>query len=148
MLCSWHFPGKNIGLCCQFLLQGIFPTQRLNPRFPHWQLNSLPLSHKGNPVEIVEVKERQEGTQEIFEIRRPLKYFQMWNHRSRKLGEHVARNKTKVHRYTMFKPLKIGGKKVLRDLPGDPVAENSPYYAGHTGLYLVCEQNSHRPWDN
>ena len=28
------FPGKNTGVGCQVLLQGIFPTQRLNPGPP------------------------------------------------------------------------------------------------------------------
>ena len=28
---SWNFPGKNTGLGCHFLLQGIFPNQGLNP---------------------------------------------------------------------------------------------------------------------
>ena len=28
-----------------FLLQGIFPTQGSNPHLPHWQADSLPLSH-------------------------------------------------------------------------------------------------------
>ena len=32
LLCPWDFPGKNTGVGCQFLLQGIFPTQGLNPR--------------------------------------------------------------------------------------------------------------------
>ena len=27
LLCSWDFPGKNTGMGCHFLLQGIFPTQ-------------------------------------------------------------------------------------------------------------------------
>ena len=31
LLCPWHFPGKNIGVGCHFLLQGIFLTQKLNP---------------------------------------------------------------------------------------------------------------------
>ena len=26
----WNFPGKNTGVGCHFLLQGIFPTQRSN----------------------------------------------------------------------------------------------------------------------
>ena len=30
------------------LLQGIFPTQGLNPYFLHWQVDSLPLSHLGS----------------------------------------------------------------------------------------------------
>ena len=29
-LCPWDFPGKNSGVSCHFLLQAIFPTQRLN----------------------------------------------------------------------------------------------------------------------
>ena len=30
------------------LLQGIFPTQELNPHLLHWQKDSLPLSHLGS----------------------------------------------------------------------------------------------------
>ena len=33
--CPWDFPGKNTGVGCHSLLQGIFPTQRSNPRLPH-----------------------------------------------------------------------------------------------------------------
>ena len=33
--CPWDFPGKNTGVGCHFLLQGIFPTQGLNPGLPH-----------------------------------------------------------------------------------------------------------------
>ena len=29
-LCPWNSPGKNTGVGCHFLLQGIFPTKRLN----------------------------------------------------------------------------------------------------------------------
>ena len=35
LLCPWCFPGKNTGMSCHFLLQGIFPTQGLNPGFLH-----------------------------------------------------------------------------------------------------------------
>ena len=38
------FPGKNTGVDCHSLLQGIFPTQGTNPHFLHWQASSLPLS--------------------------------------------------------------------------------------------------------
>ena len=44
----WDFPGKNTEVNCHFLLQGIFPIQRLNPSLLHWQADSLPLSHQGN----------------------------------------------------------------------------------------------------
>ena len=33
--CPWDFPGKNTGVGCYFLLQGIFPTQGLNPCLLH-----------------------------------------------------------------------------------------------------------------
>ena len=31
LFCPWHFPGKNTGMSCYFLFQGIFLTQGLNP---------------------------------------------------------------------------------------------------------------------
>ena len=30
-LCPWNYPGKNTGVGCHFLFQGIFPTQRSSP---------------------------------------------------------------------------------------------------------------------
>ena len=48
LLCPWNFPGRNTGVGCHSLLQGIFPTQGSNPRLGcllHWQVDSLPLSH-------------------------------------------------------------------------------------------------------
>ena len=47
------FPGKNTGVGCCFLLQGIFPTQGSNSyflHFLHWQADSLP---KGRRVSVV-----------------------------------------------------------------------------------------------
>ena len=44
----WHSPGKNTGVGCHSLLQGIFPTQGLNLCLLcllHWQVDSLPLYH-------------------------------------------------------------------------------------------------------
>ena len=35
LLCPWDFPGKDIGVGCHFLLQGIFPTQGSNPSLLH-----------------------------------------------------------------------------------------------------------------
>ena len=31
LLCPWDSPSENTGVGCYALLQGIFPTQRLNP---------------------------------------------------------------------------------------------------------------------
>ena len=34
LLCQWDFPGKNTGVGCHFLLQGIFPTQGIELASP------------------------------------------------------------------------------------------------------------------
>ena len=50
LLCPWDSPGKNIGIDCHALLQGIFRTQGENPHLfcvLHWQVGSLPLAPAG-----------------------------------------------------------------------------------------------------
>ena len=42
-------PGKNTGVGCHALFQGIFPTQELNPRLPHCGRILYHLSHQGRP---------------------------------------------------------------------------------------------------
>ena len=42
-------PGEKTEVGCHFLLQGIFPSQGLNPHLLHWQANSLPLSQRWSP---------------------------------------------------------------------------------------------------
>ena len=37
LLCPENFSGKNTGVGCHFLLQGIFLTQGLSPHLLHWQ---------------------------------------------------------------------------------------------------------------
>ena len=51
-ICSWNSPGKNAGVGCYALLQGIFLTQGSNPSFLcllHRQVGSLPLVPAGKP---------------------------------------------------------------------------------------------------
>ena len=59
LLCPWNSPGKNTGVDCHFLLQGIFPIQGLNWHLLHWQVNSLPLSHLGRPKGDYYLQEKQ-----------------------------------------------------------------------------------------
>ena len=47
LLFPWDFPGKNTGMGCHFLLQGILLTQGSNLHLLHWQVDSLPQSHLG-----------------------------------------------------------------------------------------------------
>ena len=42
-------PGKNTGVGCHALLQGIFPTQGSNPSLPHCRWILYHLSHQGSP---------------------------------------------------------------------------------------------------
>ena len=35
LLCPWHFPGKNTGMGCLFLVQGTFMTQELDLHLLH-----------------------------------------------------------------------------------------------------------------
>ena len=43
------FPGKNTGVGCHSLLQGIFPTQRMNLGLPHCRWILYRLSQQGSP---------------------------------------------------------------------------------------------------
>ena len=50
--CSpWNSPGKNTGVRSRSLLQGIVPTQGLNPSLPHCRQILYQLSHRGSPNE-------------------------------------------------------------------------------------------------
>ena len=52
LLCPWDTPGKNTGVGCYALLQGIFPTQGSNLCLLcvlYWQADSLPLAPPGKP---------------------------------------------------------------------------------------------------
>ena len=58
LLYPWNFPGKNTGVDCHFLLQGIFPTQLLNLspwHLMHWQVNPLPLHYLKSPDPLARV---------------------------------------------------------------------------------------------
>ena len=46
---SWNSPGQNTGVGSLSLLQGIFPTQGLNPGLPHCRGILYQLSQKGCP---------------------------------------------------------------------------------------------------
>ena len=45
LLCPWDPPGKNIGMGCHSLLQGIILTQGLNSHLPHCRQILYHLSH-------------------------------------------------------------------------------------------------------
>ena len=47
---EWLYPGQNTGVGSHSLLQGIFPTQGLNPGLPHCRQILYQLSHQGSPL--------------------------------------------------------------------------------------------------
>ena len=49
MVYPWNFPGKNNGVGCNSLLQGIFPTQGSNPGLLHCRQILYNLSYRGKP---------------------------------------------------------------------------------------------------
>ena len=59
LLSPWNSPGKNTGVGCHFLLQGIFPTQGFNPWLLcllHWQVDSLPLVPPEKPWMLLNIR--------------------------------------------------------------------------------------------
>ena len=51
----WNSPGQNTGVGSLSLLQGIFPTQGLNPGLLHCRKILYQLGHKGSPVTCIPI---------------------------------------------------------------------------------------------
>ena len=91
LLCPWDFP---TGVGPHFLLQGIFPTQGLNPHLLHWQADSLPLSpwkagpSQGKPVEMqlgsVAVTVAYESRNPHLQRLAPSKAHSPWSHQKQR----------------------------------------------------------------
>ena len=76
LLCLWDSPGKNTGVGCNFLLQGIFLTQGSNLHLLHlldWQVGSLPLAPSGKPLDTSERRSIHEAILHLF-----ANYRKMW----------------------------------------------------------------------
>ena len=56
-------PSKNTGVGCHALLQGIFPTQGLNPCLPHCGWILYQLSHQGSPIKFTDQGKLEYQTQ-------------------------------------------------------------------------------------
>ena len=56
LFCPWNSPGKNRGVGSHFLLQGILPTQGLNPGLPHCRQMLYHLCHQGSLTSKCDVK--------------------------------------------------------------------------------------------
>ena len=49
LLCPQDSPGKNTGVGCHFILQGVFPIH-IKPMSPALQADSLPMNHLESPI--------------------------------------------------------------------------------------------------
>ena len=56
LLCPWDSPGKNTGVACHFLLQGIFSTQGSNPGLLCCRQIPYHLGHQGSPSEELQIR--------------------------------------------------------------------------------------------
>ena len=54
LLCPWDSPGKNTGVGCHSLLQGIFLTQGSDSGLSHCGQILYHLNHQGSPAQLVE----------------------------------------------------------------------------------------------
>ena len=61
-------PGKNTGVGCHVLLQGIFPTQGLNPGLLHYRGILYCLSHQGIPRPLVPISKVPYGNMSQFPL--------------------------------------------------------------------------------
>ena len=52
LICPWDFSGKNSGVGCCSLLQGIFPTQGMNTGLLHCRQILYHLSYQGRPATV------------------------------------------------------------------------------------------------
>ena len=53
LLCPWNSPGKNTGMGCHFLLQGL-PHPGIERASPALQVDSLLLSQQGSPLNAIQ----------------------------------------------------------------------------------------------
>ena len=51
-LCPWNSLGKNIGVDCHSLLQGIFPTQVSNPGLLYYKQILYCINYQESPIKI------------------------------------------------------------------------------------------------
>ena len=74
-LSPWNFPGKSTGVGCHFLLQGIFPTQGLDPGLLHCRQIIYNLSQSLSKLWIL--KKKPVNSQNWRDFKNPLIYSQL-----------------------------------------------------------------------
>ena len=85
LLCPWDSPGKNTGMGCHSLLQGIFPIQGSNPGLLHCRQILYYLSHQGSPSHALK-RSKSIGLLSLF-----LKKCMTWNKHERNKTKQLRR---------------------------------------------------------
>ena len=78
-------PGKNTGVVCHALLQGIFPTQGSNPGLLHYRQILYHLSHQGSPplpTSSATSTNEKTAVSEKEKVQRKSQYFVPWSNLS------------------------------------------------------------------
>ena len=84
-------------------LQGIFPTQGSDPCLPHWQADSLPLSHQGSPAFQTNSNMTCRSSEQMLEAGQSDQHVCMCAHTDRHRHRHTdtqTQTQTQTHRHT------------------------------------------------
>ena len=104
LLCPWDFSGKNTGVGCHALLQGIFLTQGLNPCLLcllHWLAGSLPLAPPRKPIFT------------LYEFKRQCQVFDQTRLNLEKTGALLILNSLQTHKHWDSRP--VPSKAIWKD---------------------------------
>ena len=82
----WNSPGQNTGVGSRFLLQGIFPTQGLNPSLPHYRWILYQLS-----------RQRSHETRQIQHTKSKLQAYIIDEHRCKNPQQNLRKHNSATH---------------------------------------------------
>ena len=145
----WNSLGQNTGVCSLSLLQGIFPTQGLNPGLLHCGQILYQLSHKGSPriLEWVAYPLSKGSSQPRnrtgvsciaggfftnWAMQEAQRYMYNMSLIALKHTHEIYKNKVVKGIFKIFRVV-IVWQEDLRGYPGGSMVKNPPVNAGETG---------------
>ena len=104
LLCPWDFPGKETGVCCLFLLQGIFLTQESNPGLLHCRQILYRLSYATRKATCLIVQQKNKRERERPESMKRKELRMSWV-LQQKISSRPSKQKCRGPRPTVESPL-------------------------------------------